>query len=197
MDFNSQLDLIRKKHSNKHNQISTNIETERKIKKFGEKYGDLIELNKVKLAAIRIVRFFKKHIFQDCYYDDDELAGLNSFRILFTTHHILEVDDEDDDPEMRRALNMNINDDKPNVVLFRYCFNINHLYHKRNDVLTINNLELILMEKDIIRLERNWNKIYGDNASVIFITDLEFTKSLVIDQLKDPKFIETFINCRK
>lgn len=199
MDFNSQLDQIRKKHNQKYSKIAFNNEREKKLKQFGEKYGPMIELNKVRLAAIRIVRFFKKYVFNDCYYDiscGNDTAGLNCYRILFTTHNILEdiESDYDDDPELRRAMNMNLNEKNTETILFRYCFELNYIYQRRNDIINVNNLELILTENDIIRLERNWNKMYGETVSAIFITDLDYIKSLVCDQMKDDKFIDKFIS---
>lgn len=195
MDFATQMELIRKRHSEKHNRVVVSNDNQKRIKAFADKYAPLLQFNRVLLASTRIVRYIKKHLIEDCYYDNDFIPGLYKFRILFTNHHLLVTDFDDSDPELSRSMNMSLHEGTEETILFRFCFHIDEIYKKRNDVILVNNLEIILKEDDIVRLERNWRKVCSDTSeNTIFISEIEFQKSLVADQIKNPDFLNSFIN---
>lgn len=199
MDFNEQLSLIRR---NKHNAYLTHIKKKeekrnllRKINtliSFSLKYHHLFTNNQYVKAAVTIQKFVKKYYFQSICLNNneiDKIPGIYRMRINITTKHFC-IYSEKHIPlnklEMHR-IRFNIdNQDIISDILFRYCFDIRHLYHTRHNPLIIDRQIYYLQPEDHIRIEKLWKNINGfTRDSINYITNFEYYKSLSMDLFKD------------
>lgn len=165
------------------------------------KYKYLFNPSKEDRAATIIQRFIRRKWFGPLCINNDEISKippLYRIRIYITSYNIKEYMEENIDSTVvnayRHIYNMN-REDESKIVLFRYCFDIRELYHRRNRIVELYENFYFLQPYDHERIVSCWRKVNGETIeSTNYLTNFEFTKSLVYDQNKERIENEKSIN---
>lgn len=160
-----------------------------------EKYRHIFNPNPKLKAVATIQRFVRKHYFRPECINSHEIRNIPAiyrFRVNITDNHFNEYFEEnigDDMLQMHRliykmtmpAITVNNNN-----VIFRYCFDIRKLYLQRHQIIELYDQFYFMQPDDHARILKCWNKVNGEtDHSIRYLNNLEYIKSLSIDQNKD------------
>lgn len=136
----------------------------------------------------KIQRYFKKKYLGLCINESDikDIPPLYRFRVAITNYHVIEYSEENIEDtiiNMHRFIHEMFKPLEKQYVLFRYCFDIRILYYQRNNILELQDGKYYLQPSDHIRINKLWKKVNGStDESIIFLSRLEYIKSLSIDK---------------
>lgn len=213
MNFEEQLKIVREQKRSDY--LKRNNESEKKFKEeieqqqniellakkietltnLRQKYGHLFASNPRSKAARTIQRFVKKHYFEPlCINEEDidNIPPIYRIRINITNYHSLEYSEENipaNTLDMHRLIYKMLTQGpttEPEIIYFRYCFDIRKLYPIKNQIFEIYNIFYFMQPNDHIRINATWRKINNEtNESIRYLTSFEYYKSLSIDMYKN------------
>lgn len=209
-DFTQQLLLIRKQQ---HDKYITHISKEESdirskeeetneihrvefMKRMAEKYKYIFNPNPEQRASNIICRFIKKWLNKSCLNDNEikYIPGIYRFRVDITDAHYKEYSEKNiPDNEINKYRKIySLMLPKATNIIFRYCFDIRKLYPIRNEIIELFDEFYFLQPYDHLRLVKAWNKVNGETRnSIIYLSDMEYHKSLAVDIGKNKNIEDT------
>ena len=144
------------------------------MKRIFDKYSVLLELNREKLAACRIVRFIKKFYFKE-NIKDDKVPGIYKIRMNMTELNSFPLEIQKDnykdylttDQVMNKIIIDTISESFKFVCVVVLDLRLYGLYPEMEIFIPGKGLVLYLSESQILKIKQTWNKIDPETSTGI------------------------------